>query len=183
MYGLVNAAVQELVLSQFGAEAWARIKLRAGISTESFSRMDAYPDEVTFRMVAAASTELGLTPDQVMAAFGEFWVLYTGREGYGHLFAMAGDSLRGFLLNLDEMHTRIGQNFSQLRPPSFQFDDLPGGRLRMHYLSEREGLCPMVGGLLQGLSLHFRTPLELEHPICQREGAPHCEFLLTIGDG
>jgi predicted hydrocarbon binding protein len=183
MYGLVNAAVQELVESRFGVEAWGQIRQRAGVPIAVFSRMDAYPDAVTFQLVAAASEVLGLTPDQVMEAFGEFWVLYTGREGYGHLFAMGGDTLREFLLNLDELHSRVGQNFAQLRPPSFQFEEAPGGRLLMHYLTEREGLCPMVRGLLWGLAQHFRTALAVEHPRCRREGAAHCEFLLQIGGG
>lgn len=182
MYGLVNAAVKELVLARFGEEAWRKIAERAQLSTDTFSRMEAYPDAVTFGMVGAASEVLGLTPDAVMEAFGEFWVLYTGREGYGHLFTMGGDSLREFLLNLDELHSRVGQNFSQLRPPSFQFEERSDGGLRMHYLSEREGLCPMVRGLLRGLSQHFHTPLELTHTACRRDGAPHCTFELLLGE-
>lgn len=182
MYGLVNAAVQDLVVSKFGEQTWKQIKNRAGLSVETFSRMEQYSDDVTYRMVGAASEVLGISADDVMRAFGEHWVLYTGREGYGELFDIAGSSLRDFLLNLDALHTRVGQNFTQLEPPSFRFDTLNEQTVRMHYHSARKGLCPLVGGLVAGLAARFATPVEIEHPVCSRAGAEHCEFLLTFAN-
>ncbi len=179
MYGLVNQAVQDLVVSAFGEDKWNQIKARAEVPVESFARMDPYPDELTYRMVAAASEVLGMSPDDVLVAFGKYWVLFTGREGYGPMFAAAGSSLREFLFNLDNLHARVGQNLAQLVPPSFSFDSLDGGRLRMHYYSERKGLCPMVKGLVMGLSEHFKEPIDIQHPVCSRDGAEHCEFLLS----
>ena len=181
MYGLVNSAVQELVCSKFGKDRWDEIRKRAGLDIEFFSRMSPYPDDLTYRLVGAASEVLDLPPDKVLEAFGEFWVLYTGKEGYGHLFSIAGNSLKDFLYNLDNLHTRVGQNFPQLQPPSFQFDDLGDSRLRMHYYSDRTGLCPMVFGLVRGLAERFHTDLSVEHTECQRQGADHCEFILTLG--
>lgn len=180
MYGLVNAAVKELVCSRFGEEKWLEIKTRAGVDIEEFTRMDQYPDEVTYKLVGAASETLGISPDDVMRSFGEFWVLYTGREGYGHMFDIAGGSMRDFLFNLDKLHTRVGQNFAALRPPSFTFDVINAEVIRMHYLSERSGLCPMVLGLLEGLASHFHTEVKIEHPVCSRLGAEHCEFIIRL---
>lgn len=180
MYGLVNAAVQELVESQFGKDKWEQIREKAGVPVSSFNRMDGYPDDLTYKMVGAASEVLGIPPDDVMKAFGEFWVLYTGKEGYGHLFDIAGDSLKDFLFNLDNLHTRVGQSFPKLKPPSFRFDVIDDENVRMHYLSTRAGLCPLVVGLLGGLSKRFKTELTMEETACSRKGAEHCEFLLTI---
>jgi Haem-NO-binding len=180
MYGMVNAAIQELICSRFGEDKWAEIKTKAGVEIEEFSRMSQYPDEVTYKLVGAASEALSLPADDVMKAFGEFWVLYTGQVGYGHLFEMAGNSLRDFLLNLDNLHSRVGQNFRELMPPSFTFDEISVDTLRMHYHSHRAGLCPLVIGLLTGLATRFHRPLEIAHPVCARNGAAHCEFLLII---
>ena len=180
MYGLVNAAVHDLVVSKFGEQTWAQIKNRAGLSVETFSRMDQYPDEIPYRMVGAASEVLGISTDDVMRAFGEHWVLYTGREGYAAMFDMAGSSLRDFLFNLDALHTRVGENFTNLAPPSFRFDTLNERTLRMHYHSTRKGFCPLVAGLVAGLAARFVTQVDLEHPVCSRQGAEHCEFLLTF---
>jgi predicted hydrocarbon binding protein len=180
MYGLVNAAIQEFVSTHFDVDTWARIRKEAGVETEVFNRMSPYPDSVTFDLVAGASRVLGITPDEVMKAFGEFWVLYTGRVGYGPLFALAGSNLRDFLFNLDNLHTRVGQNFDKLRPPSFRCEDVDAHSLSVHYHSERVGLCPMVVGLLDGLGKHFKTEVKLQQTACIREGADHCVFLVTM---
>jgi hypothetical protein len=78
MDGMVNAAIQELICSRFGEDKWDEIKTKAGVEIEAFSRMSQYPDEVTYKLVGAASEALGLPADDIMRAFGEFWVLYTG---------------------------------------------------------------------------------------------------------
>lgn len=184
MYGLVNMAVQELVCTKFGTEVWTQIKKKAGIDLESFSRMESYKDDVTYKLIGAASEVLAIPADQVIETFGEFWVLYTGKHGYGHLFTIAGGSLKDFLYNLDNLHTRVGQNFPKLIPPSFQFDEIEGSdgkNLRMHYYTDRKGLCPMIRGLVRGLGQLFNTQVAVEHPVCERNGAEHCEFLLTLG--
>jgi hypothetical protein len=180
MYGLVNQAVQELVVTNFGADKWEAIKRKAGVGVGAFERMETYPDDMTYKMVGAASEVLDLPPDAVMKAFGEFWVLYTGKHGYGHLFDIAGNSLRDFLFNLDNLHTRVGQSFPKLSPPSFRFDAVDEDTVRMHYHTNRPGLCPMVVGLLNGLAKRFETELTVDHQICSRQGAPHCEFVLTL---
>ncbi len=182
MYGLVNVAIQELVVSTAGEAKWQEIKARAGINMEVFSRMQPYDDDVTYRLVGAASEVLGLPGAEVMRRFGEFWVLYTGRSGYGEMFTMAGSDMKAFLANLDNMHTRIGLNFPALQPPSFQVEDEPDGRVRLHYFSDRQGLCPMVFGLLDGLGQLFKTSVAIEHPICKLTDAEadHCEFLLVL---
>jgi hypothetical protein len=186
MYGLVNAAVQEFVCTNFGQAKWAEIKAEAGVTIDEFGRMTQYPDETTYKLVGAASKILGVTPQDALRAFGEFWVLYTGKEGYGDLFDSAGGSLKDFLYNLDNMHTRVGASFQKLKPPSFRFDVVDDDTLRMHYqpgLSTRTGLCPMVEGLVTGLSRHFQTEVTLEHAACSANGADHCEWILTFPAG
>lgn len=178
MYGLVNKAVQDLVCDQFGEEAWEAIKRRAGVDTDVFVSMDAYPDEVTYNLVGAASEVLGATPEDVLKAFGEYWVLYTAREGYGDVLRMAGSSLLAFLQNLDSLHARVGTSFPELRPPSFRCTDIETGSVRLHYYSTREGLSPMVVGLLHGLGTMFNMELDVAHVVRRGEAADHDEFLI-----
>jgi predicted hydrocarbon binding protein len=181
MYGLVNAAFRELIVSYYGAVKWDEIRAHAGVRDDQFSKMGAYPDEVTYRMVSSAAQTLGISGEQVLIAFGQHWVTYTDQEGYAALFEIAGDSLPDFLLSLDDLHVRVGQNFPRLKPPSFRFDVIDRTTMRMHYLTSREGLCPFVQGLLLGLSARFRTPLEVEQVECRAHGADHCVFMLRFG--
>ncbi len=161
MYGLVNKAVEDLVCTRFGAQAWADIRAKAGIEVDGFVSMDPYPDTVTYRLVGAASEVLGLPAAAILEAFGEFWILYTGKEGYGELFSMFGDTFGEFLHNLDALHARIGLSFAQLRPPTFQCENTGEGTYTLSYFSTREGLAPMMLGLLRGLAKIFGTTVEV----------------------
>lgn len=180
MYGLLNAALREFVVSTHGVVMWDTIARHANINSSQFNKMEQYPDELTYRLVGSTATATGASIDDVLNAFGEYWVKYTAEQGYGPLFDIAGDSLRDFLLSLDELHARIGRSFPKLVPPSFRFDPIDPHTLRMHYLSERKDLCPMVPGLLRGLSQRFKTPIRVHEDQCARRGAAHCEFVLSI---
>jgi predicted hydrocarbon binding protein len=182
MYGLVNAAFRELIVALYGHDQWERVRLAVVPDVDTFSAMEQYPDEITYQMVQRACEYTGCSSDELLIKFGELWVIYTDRQGYGALFEIAGDSLPDFLLALNDLHARVGRNFPKLRPPTFRFDAIDSSTLRMHYLTRRTGLCPFVRGLLQGLSLRFRTAIEIEHPICQKLGADHCEFILKLGE-
>ena len=60
MYGLVNRAIQQMVTSHHGEDTWQRIKERADLhDLDFFSTYQAYPDDVTHRLVAAASGSSG----------------------------------------------------------------------------------------------------------------------------
>ena len=182
MYGLVNAAFRELIVSLYGLDLWERVRLAVVPDEDTFSPMEQYPDEITYQMVQRACEFTGCSSDDLLIKFGELWVIYTARQGYGALFDIAGDSLPDFLMALNDLHARVGRNFPKLRPPTFRFDVIDPSTMRMHYLTRRPGLCPFVRGLLQGLSERFRTPVAVEHPVCSRLGADHCEFILKLGE-
>ena len=167
MYGLINKAVRELVRSEFGDDAWGRIRSAAGVEEDDFVSMQQYDDDVTYALVSAASEELGVPAEKVLETFGSYWVRYVGHENYGHLMDAAGQSLPEFLSNLDQMHARVMLTFPDLKPPSFRVTDQSEDRLRLHYYSQRKGLAPLVTGLLDGLALQFDTPIEVTHA---REG-------------
>jgi len=176
MYGLVNKAVVDLVCSKFGQDTWNKIKQKADVDIDVFVSMDGYPDEITYRLVGAASDILGITPEQVLEAFGEHWVLYTAAEGYGPLLSASGKSLREFLMNLDALHARVALTMPDLRPPRFRLVDTGPHTMTLEYHSTRQGLAPMVVGLLRGLGIRFSTPIEIAH---QRR-AEHDDFLITL---
>src|SRR5690349_15475060 len=142
MYGLVNAALRELIIAKHGVAAWERLRDQAGLQADTFALMDPYPDQITQLMLQKESEILGISTADLLHSFGEFWVDYTDREGYGSLFEIAGNSLPDFLLSLDELHVRVGRNFPKLKPPSFRFDVIDRSTMRMHYLTSRAGLCP-----------------------------------------
>ncbi len=162
MYGLVNQAVEDFVRRGFGDDAWQQIRENAGVNLELFVSMDSYPDELTYKLVGAATEVLKMDAAQILESFGEHWVLYPAQEGYGQMLEMFGSSLEEFLLNLDNLHSHVGMTFPALRPPSFTVEPVEGGRaLLLHYRSERAGLAPMVMGLLKGLGRRFSQEVDV----------------------
>ena len=180
MYGLVNKAVEQMVCTHFGAVAWDAIKRRAEVADATFLSMHSYPDDVTFRLVDAASHELHIPNAEILRSFGTYWTLFTATEGYGELLKLTGSTLFEFLLNLDNMHARVGLSYPALRPPSFQCTDMTPTSLCLHYYSERAGLTSMVFGLLEGLSLRFDTPISIALVADRAAGADHDVFEIRL---
>ena len=174
MYGLVNKAVVDLVVSKFGQDTWNAIKKKAEVDVDVFVSMDGYPDDLTYRLVGAASEVLKIPPEAVLEAFGEHWVLYTAAEGYGPMLDASGNTLREFLENLDALHARVALTMPALKPPRFRLVPVDNTTMLLEYHSTRQGLAPMVVGLLKGLSIRFNTPIDVSH--VRREA--HDEFTI-----
>ncbi len=180
MYGLVNRAIEELVIERAGRPLWEAVKRKADVRLSGFVSMESYPDSLTYDLVSAASEVLGASPEEILHDFGRHWILFTARSAYGGLFQMAGDSLADFLSNLDAMHSRLATTMPELVPPSFTTIVESENVYRVRYESTREGLAPMVVGLLSGLGELFETPVEVEHVVTRSEGSNVDEFLLTV---
>ncbi|MEI8359070.1 MAG: hypothetical protein RL698_334 [Pseudomonadota bacterium] len=181
MYGLINTAVKDLIVTRFGADKWEQIVEKAKTGEGNFVLMQKYPDDVTYRLVGAASEVLGAPANDLLEAFGEYWTQYSAEAGFGHLLDFAGDNLVDFLRNLDSMHTRIGMTFTELEPPSFTVSDIQDGSLRLHYRSKRPGLAPVAMGMVRGLGKRFNTPIEIELVRSRESGHDHDEFLVRHG--
>ena len=182
MYGLVNKAVEEMVKRGFGPEAWEQVKAKANVEEAVFISNEPYPDELTFRLVHAASEVTGIKPDDILFSFGEHWITHTSRHGYGALMDAGGKSLPEFLINLPHFHTRIAMIFPKLRPPEFKADNVKPNSLELHYFSERSGLTPFVHGLLSGLGKKFDKKLTSHLQQSKSLGADHDIFLVEWAD-
>jgi len=176
MYGMVNKAVEEMVCMHHGESVWEQIKSRAGVDVDVFMSNEPYPDEITYRLVGAASEVLNLPAEQVLEAFGEHWVLHTARDAYGGLLQAAGSSLPEFLRNLPNFHSRVAMIFPKLQPPRFECTDVAADSLRLHYFTHRDGLAPFVVGLMHGLGKMYATPVSVRQAESRAEGADHDVF-------
>lgn len=178
MYGMVNRAVEEMVTQSYGDETWEAIKAEAGVNVDVFIGNEGYPDDVTYALVAAAARVLSLPPEDVLVAFGEYWVLHTARDGYSDLMAAGGRSLPEFLHNLPGFHARVSLIYPNLAPPLFRVTDETASSLHLHYYSHRPGLKPFVIGLLHGLGKMFDTAVKVNVLNDRESGGDHEEFFV-----
>ncbi len=163
MYGLVNRALQQLVRSQHGEIVWNEIRAKAGVDHEVFMRMDSYPDEMTYRLVAAASDVLARPADEMLREFGRYWTRYTMDEGYGALLSALGGTLHEALAALDAMHARVTLMYPELKPPTFKISSDDPSRIRLEYRSHRRGLAPMAIGLIEGMGERYGVRVAIDH--------------------
>lgn len=175
MYGLVNKAVEQMVCSHFSAETWDTIKQHAGVDITTFVSLRPYPDDMTYQLVDSAHHTLGLSHADILRAFGRYWVLYTAAEGYGELLNVTGRTFEEFMENLPNLHTRVSLSYPELVPPNFDTEPFDGGVL-VHYHSERQGLTPMVVGLLEGLAERFQIAIAIELIASREAGDDHDIF-------
>jgi len=157
MYGLINKAVEDLVVTSFGEDKWEAIKAKAGIDIDVFISNESYPDDITYRLVDAAVEILNIPADTVLAAFGEHWVLRIAVPSYGALMKSGGRTFREFLVNLPNFHTRIAMIYPRLEPPRFACSNITDDSLHLHYMTHRPGLTSFVSGILQGLAKLYET--------------------------
>jgi hypothetical protein len=163
MYGIVNKSIEELVVQNYGQQKWEEIKSRNNISIEYFISSESYDDSVTYTLAQSIATELGISVDEVLKTFGEWWILHTGKNHYGYLLESGGENFKTFLLNLPSFHNRVMMMYPKLTPPEFKVSNVEEDSLHLHYFSKRKGLTAFVYGLISGLGQFFSTPVETEH--------------------
>lgn len=179
MYGIVNKAIQDLVIEQFGASEWEAVKEKSGVDVDFFLSNEPYDDAITYKLAGAASEVLGISVGQVLNAFGEWWILKTGKEKYGGLMEAGGSNLREFLVNLPMFHNRIMLMYPKLTPPEFKVSDATENSIHVHYHSKREGLQEFVRGLLSGLAKMYNVEAVIELLQTRDEGSTHEIFKVS----
>ncbi|MCD8534558.1 MAG: heme NO-binding domain-containing protein [Verrucomicrobia bacterium] len=178
MYGLVNQAVQDLVVTKFGEKSWQDVLERSGVKETQFISSQSYPDQTTYDLATAASEVLGISLKDVLIAFGEWWVLDTAQKKYGHLLKSGGPTLRDFLLYLPRFHSSVEIIYPDLKPPEFEVEEAAPGHIILHYFSDRPGLTWFVYGLIQGLGAFHSVEVTIEIRDYKDHGADHDVFII-----
>lgn len=173
MYGIVNKSIQDLVVTKFGQQKWEEVLERSGIEEDFFISSEPYDDAITYNLARAISEETSMSLSDVFVAFGEWWVIKTTKEKYGGMLESGGATLKEFLENLPLFHNRVMLIYPKLTPPEFKISNVTNTSLQLHYFSKRDGLQDFVKGLIQGLSIMFKSPVKIEIIASRKEGASH----------
>lgn len=179
MYGIVNKAIEDLVIANFGEQKWEAIKERSNIDIDFFISSEPYDDDVTFKLAVAVSEEMNMSISDVLVAFGEWWVIKTTSEKYAGLMQSGGNNLKEFLLNLPNFHNRVMLIYPKLTPPEFKISDITENSIHLHYFSKREGLQEFVRGLIQGLGKMYETPTTIDLIQSRNDGSNHEIFKVS----
>lgn len=176
MYGIVNKAIEGLVIENFGPDRWEEIKIHAKVKEERFLTNEQYDDSITFRLAGSAAEVLDIPVKNILIQFGKYWVIKTARKHYGSLMDTGGNNLKDFVINLPNFHSRVMLLYPNIKPPEFKITHIEENSLHLHYYSTRMGLTDFVEGLLIGLGEAFNTPVNVALLVSREKGADHDEF-------
>jgi guanylate cyclase soluble subunit beta len=127
----------------------------------------------------AASEVSGLTVDQVLEAFGEFFVHYIRDEGYDNLLCCQGSTLKDWMSNINAIHQHLQTTFpKKMTMPQFWVEDAEheDGSLMLHYHSRRGNyLAPLAKGLVAEVA-RFQFGVEVEMSRTQTQGEDGAKF-------
>jgi hypothetical protein len=170
MKGVINKGIKEMIENNYGVEKWEEVRKRAGCEEAFFSATDDYPDHLTMRLFRSACETLSMPVEEVMIEFGKFWINETGKKTYPQIFQIAGKDARSFLRNMDRIHLQATRSIPDAAPPHFEYEDLPDGRLAMHYFGRQE-MVPMLKGLILGVGMYFKQEIGIEERHDMKDGA------------
>uniref|UniRef100_A0A7I5EBN4 guanylate cyclase n=1 Tax=Haemonchus contortus TaxID=6289 RepID=A0A7I5EBN4_HAECO len=165
MIGWTHLCLSTLITRRYGAEIWEQIMRKAGFAQKSEIDVQVYYDDTeTMRIFRTAAGILGLSVDDMWEMYGEFLITYACETGWDKMLNCMANNLQEFLDSLNSMHYFIDQIAfkSEMRGPTFQCEAIGDGLLRLHYFSHRQGLFPIVKGLVRQVSrLLFEMDVKL----------------------
>jgi hypothetical protein len=171
MKGIIFNLVEEVVSESYGADTWDAL-LDAAELDGSYTSLGSYPDADLFALVGAASTALGVPPDQVVRTLGEGAIPLLA-ERFPEFFAPHAGT-RTFLLTLNDIiHAEVRKLYPDADLPAFEFDSSRDDELTLGYRSGRQ-LCQLAEGFIVGAARHFGETASIDQPECMHHGDAQC---------
>ncbi|KAK0401830.1 hypothetical protein QR680_015996 [Steinernema hermaphroditum] len=152
MIGWIHLCVQQMILDKYGADLWQKILSDSGIEANKvYHAKKVYEDKEIYRTIRSISINSDIPVEKIWEMFGEHMVDYAFQNGFDKLLVSMADNIQDFIDNLNAMHFFILKLYlnTDVRGPAFQSERLDDGTIRLHYFSNREGIYPMVMGLLR----------------------------------
>ena len=172
-----------MLLAENGPLFWGKIAPDAGVEGVVFLRNQFFPDEMTFRVVRATCARLGETEAAFLRRFGRYFVREAERLNYAALFSLIGATMREFLLNLPNFHSRIALMFPEQAPPSFTCSGLTDRSVLLRCSFCLPEAMPFLLGMLEGLADRFAVRLKIDKQPAPTEKSGFNSFLLEWENG
>jgi len=159
MYGIINKALQDMVIANHGTDIWEAAKEKSEVEVDFFISQEIYEDAITHKLIAAVADLVQLQPQVIYFAMGEWWMVYTLREKYDGLIESGGNNVKEFLLNLPVFFSAIKRLCAASKLANFTVSNVQENSLYLSYFSSTTGLEEIVRGGLNGLGKLYETDL------------------------
>ncbi len=160
MYGPVNKAICEMMLTGGGPSDWHDVFAPAAVEDNAFTIAEPYDDRGSFALAEASDGALQVLIREFLHNLGHWWIREIARRDHQHVMTASGSSRRSFLFRLPDFHTRVvGIIFHRSQTLKFECTGSLTASPRLGGRSHSCGLSPFLMGMLETLSIHFQTPI------------------------
>jgi hypothetical protein len=175
--GIVFNLLEEAVSREHGDAVWDDL-LDAASVNGAYTSLGSYPDEDLLKLVGAASSALGLPPDDVVRWFGRSAIPLLA-DKYPDFFS-PHQSTRPFVLTLNSIiHPEVRKLYPGADVPVFDYDTSSEDVLVMGYESARK-MCSFAEGLIEGTAAHYGETATIEQPKCMKRGDEKCVLEISF---
>jgi hypothetical protein len=168
MHGLIHVILKQFILSKYDESHWSSILAKLSIEDDSrILELKQYDDSVSVAGISAAAEVLCLSIDDVLRAYGIFFVEFIHLGGYLRMLKSMGDNIHTFLHHINDLHHNLEREFRNSDFPIFSVDALveeTEGESKttfvLSYSSSRgSSIAALVEGILPALAgfLHNQT--------------------------
>lgn len=178
MYGIINVAIENYVLNNYGENTWENVKSRYGTDIDFLLTEQPYNEEVFYKLAVLLAEETGITVDEALFNFGEH-IMKTTREKYSGVLESRGNNLREYLISLPNFHNRIMLIYPNLSPPEFGISNIEDNSICVHYMYKKKGISSFVLGYLNGLILIFKEKATAQWLKTIESGQPQEVFKIS----
>uniref|UniRef100_A0AAF5I1V2 guanylate cyclase n=1 Tax=Strongyloides stercoralis TaxID=6248 RepID=A0AAF5I1V2_STRER len=163
--GHVHIVLRDLLIIRATKKTWKNIEEKLKLNEEFFIFNKVYPDEETFKFIATAGAELGLSHNEILETLGEHFMEYVWKNGWKELLNSIAYDVFGFLNAVTSLHMFIDSLSFQnkIKGPSFYCESNKDGTIKMHYYSVRPNLEYLVKGIVcKASSLLYDVKLHVQ---------------------
>jgi len=172
MFGMINHAIEDFALRRGGPIFWEEVRRVAGV-THDFQATTPYPDELTFRLVWAASQLLGIPIPKLLRIVGKHGIVERTCK-----IPLGEHCLSSFFMVLSELQAQITQTMAHLAVLRCIHEE--EGHLWVEYRSPRLAVGPFVVGILEGIAAQFQVDLLIDHVVRAGEGSEFDAFRIHL---
>ncbi len=161
MKGTIIKSVGKLVVEKFGEEKWEQCLNVNGFDTDHvFLVRDDVDDAIVMKIINSLPEILGLTIQDIIDAFGDYWVNVYSPQIY-HYYYQIYTSLKEFIFATPKIHNDITANIPNAVPPNFVFTWLNDKELKIEYYSKRN-MVDFAIALIRGLAKYYNEKIDIQ---------------------
>lgn len=186
MYGIINQAIEDYIVTSFGPEVWQELYQELGQPTQlaaksSFLTAQSYPDQLTLQIIESASDILQIPAEALLRGVGRNWLSFVEASGYRDLLSLAGQDFPSFLERVDDIHAQILSVMPHAKSPTIDVQELAPDTYRVRYRTTRPWLTPFLAGCLEAVAERFHQQIICED--LQEDETAGGEFLVRLVEG